>query len=74
MSAAVMGGVLFAIESWVLGLGLGGKFIGSIVSFFTSGILKKIWNRMKPTAEEVAFSRAVKSWNTSHYVRGYYKQ
>ena len=74
MSAAVMGGVLFAIKSWVLGLGLGGKFIGSIVSFFTSGILKKIWNRMKPTAEEVAFSRAVKSWNTSHYVRGYYKQ
>ena len=69
-----MGGVLFTIKSWVLGLDLWGKFIGSIVSFFTSGILKRIWNRMKPSAEEEAFNRAVKSWNTSHYVRGYYKQ
>lgn len=74
MSAAAMGGVLFTIKSWVLGLDLWGKFIGSIVSFFTSGILKRIWNRMKPSAEEEAFNRAVKSWNTSHYVRGYYKQ
>ena len=74
MSAAAMGGVLFTIKSWVLGLDLWGKFIGSIVSFFTSGILKRIWRRMKPSAEEEAFNRAVKSWNTSHYVRGYYKQ
>ena len=74
MSAAVMGGVLFTIKSWVLGLDLWGKFIGGIVSFFTSGILKRIWNRMKPSAEEDAFNRAIKSWNTSHYVRGYYKQ
>lgn len=74
MSAAAMGGVLFTIKSWVLGLDLWGKFIGCIVSFFTSGILKRIWNRMKSSAEEEAFNRAVKSWNTSHYVRGYYKQ
>lgn len=69
-----MEGVLLAIKCWVLGLGLRDKFVGGIVSFFTSGILKRIWNRMKPSAEEDAFNRAIKSWNTSHYVRGYYKQ
>lgn len=69
-----MGGVLLTIKSWVLGHDLWNKFIGGIVSFFTGGIMKSILNGMKPSVEEKAFNRAVKSWNTSHYVRGYYKQ
>lgn len=66
--------VLIAIKGWLTGLDLVNKIIGGIVSFFTRGFIKRLWNRIKPSEEERAFKRAVKSWNSSSYVRGFYKK
>ena len=63
-------GVLIAIKEWIEGLGLWDKIVGGIVSFVTGGVLKNI----KPTEEVKAFKRALKRWNSSSYVRGYYNK
>lgn len=67
-------GILIAIKDWFAGLGLWDKIVGGIVSFVTSGVLKRICDKFRSTEEEKAFKRAVKRWNSSFYIRGYYKQ
>ena len=67
-------GILIAIKDWFAGLGLWDKIVGGIVSFVTGGLLKRICDKFSSTEEEKAFKRAVKRWNSSFYIRGYYKQ
>ena len=65
-------GILIAIKDWFAGLGLWDKTVGGIVSFVTGGVLKKICDKFRSTEEEKAFKKAVKRWNSSFYIRGYY--
>lgn len=67
-------GVLIAIKEWIAGLGLWDKIVGGIVSFVSGGVLKKIFDKIKPTEEVKAFKRALNKWNSSSYVRGYYNK
>ena len=62
------------IYGWFCSLDIVDKIVGAIVSFFTTGLIKRIWEKLKPSAEEKAFKQAVKRWQSSSYVRGYYKK
>lgn len=66
--------LLIMIKNWITGLGLWDKIVGGIMSFVTGGALKKFCDKFKSTEEEKAFKRAVKRWNSSFYIRGYYKK
>ena len=70
----LMMSLLIMIKNWITGLGLWDKIVGGIMSFVTGGALKKFCNKFKSTEEEKAFKRAVKRWNSSFYIRGYYKK
>ncbi len=62
------------IYEWFCSLDFVDKIVGAIVSFFTTGLIKRIWERLKSSPEEKAFKQAVKRWQSSSYVRGYYKK
>lgn len=57
------------IYEWFCSLDIVDKIVGAIVSFLTTGLIKRIWERLKPSPEEKAFMQAVKRWQSSSYVR-----
>lgn len=67
-------GFIKMIYEWFCSLDIVDKIVGAIISFFTAGFIKKILERLRPTPEEKAFKQAVKRWQSSSYVRGYYKE
>ena len=55
-------------------MGLIYKVFGMVISFISDKCLNAIWKKIMPSVEKRAFSKAVKRWSPSIYVRGYYKQ
>lgn len=66
--------MLMGIKGWIAGLDLWDKTVGGVVSFVTGGVLKRLLDKFRPSEEDRAFKKAVKRWNSSSYIRGYYKQ
>ena len=40
------------IYEWFCSLDIVDKIVGAIVSFFTTGLIKRIWERLKPSVND----------------------
>ena len=62
------------VKSYIMGSEIICTIFGYVGSFLTDKTLNAILGKIMPSVEKRAFSKAVKRWSPSLYIRGYYKE